>query len=242
MTIWVEDMESLDISFDRDFKKGKNSKICLSFLHGTLSTSSFRIVSCVFGWKRISSYGIIFGVMVSNGKTCSSKANGQNAEFWSLTPDSRMMWVEGERELEGKMFVLEDMFLKPAFMDLIRRSTEPRRLSGVMGVHDRVEPWTGYLGSSVSFSMDWTGDETETEYGNPNPWKEGMWTFSEVEVLRSVIEKEMMERGMKSPEIPMVIWGRGQFEVWFAPGEATSEEYQTERRRTMIRNMKGRRI
>ena len=184
------------------------------------------------------SYGIIFGVMVSYGNTGSSIANGQNPKIRFLKPVSRMLWVEGERELEGKMFVLEDMFLRPelALMD----SSEPRKLNGVMGVHDRVEPWTGYLGSSVSFSMDWTGDETGTKQGNP--WEEGKWTFQEVEVFRSVVEKEMMERGMKSPEIPMVIWGMGQFEVWIAPGEATSEEYQTQRRRTMIRSMKGRRI
>jgi len=148
--------------------------------------------------------------MVSNGKTGStgsSGANGQNAEIWSLgkpEPQMLMLWVESEKELERKMFVLEDMFLRPAFMDLRSSSMEPRRLSGVMGVHDRVEPWTGYLGSSVSFSMDWLEDETDAKYGNP--WKEGMWTFSEVETFRSVIEKEMMERGMKSPEIPMVIW------------------------------------
>lgn len=58
-SVWVEGMESWDISFDMDFKQGKNSKILVSFLHGTLSTSSFLIVFSDFGWKRISSYGTI---------------------------------------------------------------------------------------------------------------------------------------------------------------------------------------
>ena len=48
-SMWVEGMESWDISFDMDFKQGKNSEFRVSFLHGTLSTSSFRIVFSDFG-------------------------------------------------------------------------------------------------------------------------------------------------------------------------------------------------
>ena len=156
---------------------------------------------------------------------------GQRTDEYDVKVADDPGWLEADAEIEERIFILEDMWTN-------RRCSGPGKTEGVMAVHDRTEPWRGFLGFSIHFSMEWP------EAGSD--WTEGRSkverTFPEVERFRSAIERNMMEMGMKSPEIPMVIWGRGQFEMWRDPGAVITTEYQANMRRNAIRRMKGRRI
>lgn len=158
---------------------------------------------------------------------------GQRTDEYGVEVSGYPGWLEVEAEIEGKIFVLEDTWTN-------RRCSGLGRMEGTMAVHGRTEPWKGFLGFSIPFSMEWDGAETAWERKRCK--SKGEWTFAEVERFRSVLERNMMEIGMKSPEIPMVVWGRGQFEMWRDPGEVVTTEYQANRRRIAIRRMKGRRI